>query len=156
MVLEKIIENPLDYKEIQPVHPKENQSWIFIGSTEAEVETPIFWLKGWIKGENWMRIGHIFLIPPLIVQTILWNSVWYGGAERSGRLEPTTATRVRCFYWPCPDKKILTEQERILSVLLTFNLQLLCHLLAEPIKMVNWLKKSVIYKVLTNGNLIDV
>ena len=39
----KILENPLDSKEIQPVHPKGNQSWIFIGKTDAEAETPIFW-----------------------------------------------------------------------------------------------------------------
>ena len=37
------IESPLDWKEIQPVHPKGNQSWIFIGRTDAEAETPIFW-----------------------------------------------------------------------------------------------------------------
>ena len=43
VVLEKTLESPLDCKEIQPVHPKENQSWIFIGRTDAEDETPIFW-----------------------------------------------------------------------------------------------------------------
>ena len=41
VVLEKTLENPLDWKEIQPVHPKGNQSWIFIASTDAEAETPI-------------------------------------------------------------------------------------------------------------------
>ena len=44
MVLEKTLESPLDCKEIQPVHPKENQSRIFIGKTDAEAETPILWL----------------------------------------------------------------------------------------------------------------
>ena len=43
VVLEKTLESPLDGKEIQPVHPKGNQSWIFIGRTEAEAETPILW-----------------------------------------------------------------------------------------------------------------
>ena len=43
VVLEKTLESPLDYKEIQPVHPKGNQSWIFIGRTNAEAETPILW-----------------------------------------------------------------------------------------------------------------
>ena len=43
-MLEKTLENPLDCKEIQPVHPKGNQSWVFIGMTDAEAETPIFWL----------------------------------------------------------------------------------------------------------------
>ena len=51
MVLEKTLESPLNCKEIQPVHPKGNQSWIFIGRTDAEAEAPIFWppdVKGWL------------------------------------------------------------------------------------------------------------
>ena len=44
MVLEKTLESPLDYKEIKPVHPKGNQSRIFIARTDAEAETPILWL----------------------------------------------------------------------------------------------------------------
>ena len=44
MVLEKTLESPLDYKEIQPVHPKGDQSWVFIGRTDVEAETPILWL----------------------------------------------------------------------------------------------------------------
>ena len=43
LVLEKTLENPLDCKEIQPVHPKGDQSWLFIGRTDAEAETPILW-----------------------------------------------------------------------------------------------------------------
>jgi len=43
MVLEKTLESPLDYKEIQPVNPKGNQSWIFIRRTDAEAEAPILW-----------------------------------------------------------------------------------------------------------------
>ena len=43
MVLEKTFESPLDCKEIQPVHPKGDQSWVFIGRTDAEAETPILW-----------------------------------------------------------------------------------------------------------------
>ena len=51
MVLEKTLESPLDCREIQPVHPKGNQSWIFIGRTDAEAETPILWppdVKNWL------------------------------------------------------------------------------------------------------------
>ena len=44
MVLEKTLESPLDCKEIQTVHPKGDQSWVFIGRTDAEAETPILWL----------------------------------------------------------------------------------------------------------------
>ena len=43
IVLEKTLESPLDCKEIQPVHPKGSQSWVFIGRTDAETETPILW-----------------------------------------------------------------------------------------------------------------
>ena len=42
-MLEKTLESPLDCKEIQPVNPKENQPWIFIGRTDAEAEAPILW-----------------------------------------------------------------------------------------------------------------
>ena len=57
MVLEKTLESPLDCKEIQPVHPKGNQSWIFIGRTDAEAEAPVLWpsdVKSWlIKKRPW-------------------------------------------------------------------------------------------------------
>ena len=43
LVLEKTVENPLDCKEIQPVHSKGDQSWVFFGKTDAEAETPILW-----------------------------------------------------------------------------------------------------------------
>ena len=55
VVLEKTLENPLDCKEIQPVHPKGNQSWIFTGRTDAEAETPILWpldVKNWLIGKD--------------------------------------------------------------------------------------------------------
>ena len=54
-MLEKTLESPLDCKEIQPVHPKGDQSWIFIGRTDAEAETPILWLpdeKSWVTGKD--------------------------------------------------------------------------------------------------------
>ena len=55
VVLEKTLESPLDYKEIKPVHTKGNQSWIFIGRTDAEAEAPILWLpdeKDWLIGKD--------------------------------------------------------------------------------------------------------
>ena len=55
MVLEKTLESPLDYKEIQPVHPKGDQSWVFIGRTDAEAETPILFpphVKSWLIGRD--------------------------------------------------------------------------------------------------------
>ena len=64
VVLERTLESPLDYKEIQPVHPKGNQSLIFIGRTDAEAETPILWptdAKNWLiwkapdAGKDWRQ-----------------------------------------------------------------------------------------------------
>ena len=64
VVLEKTLESPLDCKEIQSVHPKGNQSWIFIGRTDAEPETPILWApdaKNWliwkdpVAGKDWRQ-----------------------------------------------------------------------------------------------------
>ena len=54
-VLEKTLESPLDCKEIQPVHPKGNQSWLFIGRTDVEAETPRLWppdAKSWLIGKD--------------------------------------------------------------------------------------------------------
>ena len=54
MVLEKTLESPLDCKQIQPVHPKGDQSWVFIGKTDVEAETPILWppdVKSWLIGK---------------------------------------------------------------------------------------------------------
>ena len=62
VVLEETLESPLDCKEIQPVHPKGDQSWVFIGGTDVEAETPILWLpdvKNWLickdpdTGKDW-------------------------------------------------------------------------------------------------------
>ena len=64
VVLKKTLVSPLDYKEIQPVHPKGNQSWIFRGRIDAEAETPIFWppdVKNWLiwkdpdAGKDWRQ-----------------------------------------------------------------------------------------------------
>ena len=64
MVLEKILESSLDCKEIQPDHPKGNQSWMFTGRTDAEAETPILWppdVKSWLiwkdpdAGKDWSQ-----------------------------------------------------------------------------------------------------
>ena len=55
IVLEKTLESLLDCKEIQPVHPKGHKSWVFIGRTDAEAETPILWpphVKSWLVGKD--------------------------------------------------------------------------------------------------------
>ena len=59
VVLEKTLESPLDYKNIQLVHPKGNQSWIFIRRTDAETEAPIFWppnAKSWLLEKTLMLV----------------------------------------------------------------------------------------------------
>ena len=64
MVLEQTLESPLDCKEIKPAHPKGNQSWIYIGRTDAEAEAPILWphvVKSWLirrgpdAGQDWRQ-----------------------------------------------------------------------------------------------------
>ena len=55
MVLEKTLESPLDYKEIEPVNPKGKQAWIITGRTDAEAEAPILWppdVKSWLTGKD--------------------------------------------------------------------------------------------------------
>ena len=55
VVLEKTLESPLDSKEIQLVHPKGDQSWVFNGRTDAEAETPVLWpphVKSWLVGKH--------------------------------------------------------------------------------------------------------
>ena len=67
VVLEKTLQSPLDCKEIQPVHPKGHQSWVFTGRTDVEAETPILWppdVKNWFiwknpdAGKDWRRRGQ--------------------------------------------------------------------------------------------------
>ena len=64
VVLEKTLESPFDWKEVQPVHPKGDQSWVFIGGTDVEAETPVLWppdVKSWLiwkdpdAGKDWRQ-----------------------------------------------------------------------------------------------------
>ena len=76
MVLEKTLESPLDCKEIQPVHPEGDQSWVFIGRTDAEAEAPI--------------LCHFMRRVDSLEKTLMVGGV--GGRRRSGR------QRMRCLY----------------------------------------------------------
>ena len=85
VVLEKIFESPLDYKEIKLVNPKGNQSWIFIGRTEVEAETLILWspdAKNWLigkdpnSGKDWRQEEK----GTTEDETIGWHH-WYDGHE---------------------------------------------------------------------------
>ena len=62
VVLEKTLESPLDCKDIQPVHSKGNQSWVFFGRNDAKAETPVLWplhAKSWLTGKDppWEGLG---------------------------------------------------------------------------------------------------
>ena len=59
MVLEKTLESPLDCKEIKPVNPKGNQSWVLIGGTDTEGETPILWMRRVDLLEKTLMLGGI-------------------------------------------------------------------------------------------------
>ena len=85
MVLEKTLESPLDSKEIQLVHPEGNQSWIFIGRTDAEAETLILWppdAKNWLiekdpnSGKDWREEEKGMIEDEMIG----WNH-WLNGHE---------------------------------------------------------------------------
>ena len=109
VVLEKTLESPLDCKEIQPVHPKGNQTWIFIGRTDAEVEIPILWLseaknwhiwkdpdarKDWRRKRGWQRMRCWVASPTW--WTWVWvnsGSWWWTG--RPGMLQSMGSQRVR-------------------------------------------------------------
>ena len=74
VVLEKTLESPLDCKEIQPVHPEGNQSWIFIGRTDVEAETPVLWppdVKNWLIGK-YLMLGKIEGRRRRVWQTMRW------------------------------------------------------------------------------------
>ena len=99
LMMEKTLESPLDCKEIQPVHAKGNQSWIFIERTDAEAETPILWppdVKNWLiwkdpdAGKDWRReekgtTGWDGWMASLTLCTWVWvssRSWWWTGKPR--------------------------------------------------------------------------
>ena len=111
VVLEKSLESPLDCKEIQPVHPKGNQSCMFIGRTDAEAETPIFWppnAKNWLIGKDpdaekdWRREekGRTEDEMVGIASLMWWIWIWLGSRSwwwtgKPGMLQSLRSQRVR-------------------------------------------------------------
>ena len=111
VVLEKTLESPLDCKEIQPVHPKGNQSWIFIGRTDAEAETPALWppdVRNWLiwknpeAGKDWVpeEKGDKTEMRWLDESLIQWIRVWinsgiWGWTGKPGMLQSMGSQRVK-------------------------------------------------------------
>ena len=110
VVLEKILESPLESKEIKPVNPKENQPWIFTGSSDAEAEAPILWLPDlnqlthWKRPWCWERLkaereegnrGWDGWMASLIQWTWTWaNSGTWWGTGKPGVLQSMGSPRV--------------------------------------------------------------
>ena len=133
VVLEKTLESPLDFKEIQPVHPKGNQSWVLIGMTDFEGETSILWspdVKSWLiwkdpeAGKEW-GLEEKGTAEDEIVGWPQWTWVWMDSGSwlwtgRHGVLQFMESQRVGHNWglnW--------TEPEGLVGLLRTIQLQLL-------------------------------
>ena len=111
VVLEKSLENPLDCRETQPVHPIGNQSWIFIGRTDVEAETPILWppdAKSWLiwkdpdreKDWRWEEKGDDRGLDGWMASPTQWTWVWVNSRSwwwtgKPGVLQSMELQRVR-------------------------------------------------------------
>ena len=105
VVLKKTLESPLDCKEIQPVHPKGNLSWIFIGRTDAEAETPMLWwldANNWLigkdpdGGKDWRQVEKGTTEGGWMASLTQWTWVWVNSGDGQGGL-------AYCSPWGCKE-----------------------------------------------------
>ena len=108
-MLEKTLESPLDQKEIQPVHPKGDQSWVFIGRTDIEAGTPVLWppdVKNWLNGKDpdagkdWRWEENDRGWDGWMASPTQWTWVWVNSRSwwwtgKPGVLQPMGLQRVR-------------------------------------------------------------
>jgi len=125
VVLQKTLGSPLDYKEIQPVNPKGNQSWLFIGRTDAKAETATLWppdAKNWLiwkdrdagkfegrnRGRQRMRLMDgitdsmdmsLSKFQKLVIDRKAWRSAVHGGHKESDTTEQLNWTMSLIFHW---------------------------------------------------------
>ena len=117
VVLEKTLESPLDCKESQPVHPEGNQSWIFIGRTDAEAETPILGLpdvKNWLiwkdpdAGKDWRQEEKGMTEDEMVTMGMLWVSSGSSDGQRS---------LVCCSPWGCKELDTIEQLNCVVGIL---------------------------------------
>ena len=115
VVFEKTLESPLDCKEIQQVHPKGNQSWIFIGRTDAEADAPILWppdAKNWLigkdpdAGKGWRQKAKGTTEDEMVG----WHH-WLNGHEfeQAPGLDAGQGSQVCCSPWSCKESDMIEQ-----------------------------------------------
>ena len=134
VLLEKILESPLDYKEIQPVLCKGDQSWIFIGRTDAEAETPVLWPpdgKNWLTGKDpdarkdWRQEEKGMTEDEMVG----WHHQLNGhGSEEAPGVDDGQGSLACCSPWGCRESD-MTEQ---LNWTESFYCWIVCYYVNKP------------------------
>ena len=149
MVLEKTLESPSDSKEIKPVNPKGNQSWIFTSRTDAEAEVPIFWppdVKSWLsrktegrRRRGWQRIWcldgvtksmdiSLSKLREMVKDRKAWHAAIYGVTKNQTWLSNWTTTPLILFLSTASATSMLSNplanSQFYLNILTSFSLLL--------------------------------